>query len=442
MKQVRRRSVILLLIAAFLAGGLLWFLGSWLKNGRDWVGFFGYTSLYQNGAIYDRNGVLLYDGASGSYAESKSVRQATMHLVGDANIATSMRNVLSGRLSGYNPVTGTAFGSHDLYLTIDASLNETAYQALNGRKGVVAVYNYKTGDVLTLVSTPSFDPTNPPQDVSGSQYEGVYLNRFFSSTFTPGSIFKIVSSAAVIENMPNWRDWRFTCQGKLDVQGQSVTCLSVHGADLTLGDALAQSCNCAFAQLALELGGQKLHDYTKDAGLLDSVEISGVATMPGQFDIGEKGSIDLAWSASGQYHDLVNPATFMMLMGGIANGGKAVTPSLLAKESFADSKIPSALGERSESRNTFRSSTCATIREMMRNNVLETYGQQNFGDLTIYAKSGTAEVGADLQPHAWFAGFLDEPEHPLAFVVLVENGGFGGNVAGSIASKVLQQAAR
>ena len=88
----------------------------------------------------------------------------------------------------------------------------------------------------------------------------------------------------------------------------------------------------------------------------------------------------------------------------------------------------------------YSAETCQRLKEMMRNNVLTQYGQAQFGDLPVCAKSGTAEVGGGQQPHAWFAGFIDDPEHPLAFVVLVENGGGGAAEAGSIAAKLLAQA--
>lgn len=440
MKQVRRRALILLCIAGFLALGLLLFGFRWLTQGRDWVSFFGYSSLYENGAIYDRNGLLLYDGETGDYAEEKAIRRASMHLVGDSNIATSMRSVLSDRLSGFNQITGTAFGRHDIYLTIDAQLNRTAYEALNGKKGVVAVYNYKTGDILSLVSAPSFDPKNPPSDISGSKYEGVYLNRFFSSLFPPGSIFKVVTTAAAIEKKVDWQAFRYSCTGALSVQGQTVSCPSVHGADMTLQQAFARSCNGAYATLALELSGKTLQDYSRSGGLLTPYEISGVTTATGVFEIGAAGGIDLAWSGSGQFHTMINPASFMMLMGGIANGGKTVVPTLLHRESLADTKLPGSLAERGGSFSTWDAETCAQLKTMLRSNVQETYGQKNFGELAICAKSGTAEVGNGQTPHAWFTGFLDDAENPLAFIVLVENGGSGANVAGAVASKVLQQA--
>lgn len=440
MKQVRNRTLILFLVALFLVIGLCRFCIQHMNHGRDWVAFFGNSSMYHNGAIYDRNGLLLFDGDTGAYAEEKSVRKATMHLVGDRNIATSLRSNLSDRLSGYHPITGTALGAHDLYLTIDSTLNETAYTALNGRKGVVAVYNYKTGEILCLVSAPSFDPKNPPSNLDSSQYEGVYLNRFFSSTFTPGSIFKVITTAAIIENKPDWADWRYSCTGQSDIDGTNITCPTVHGSDMTLKEAFARSCNCAYAQLAVDLGAERLQTYAKKAGLLDSYEINGISTAAGSFEASDEDLGNLGWSGSGQYHDMVNPASFMMLMGGIANDGTAVIPSLLKRQTFSDSKVTSALKEHKNRCSIWSKSTCETLQELMRNNVLETYKQRNFGELNICAKSGTAEVGGGKTPHSWFAGFLDDAQSPLAFIVLVENGGSGSKVAGSIAAKVLLQA--
>ena len=217
MKRLKRRTIIALVLAAAFAAGMVFFLVQWLWKGDEWVGFFG-SQYYNSGAIYDTNGVLLYNGETGEYAENRATRVATLHLVGDQNFGTSLRSVLSDRLTGYNPITGTALGSHDVHLTLDASLNETAYAALNGHKGVVAVYDYTTGDIKCLVSSPSYDPNNPPSDVNeNSAYEGVYLNRFFSSTYPPGSVFKIITTAAAIEEKDDLDQFRYTCTGSLEV---------------------------------------------------------------------------------------------------------------------------------------------------------------------------------------------------------------------------------
>lgn len=441
MKRLRGRTIITLVLTAALGLGVLLFCVRLVRNGGQWVGFFG-TTYYDAGAIYDSKGILLYDGESGTYAENRATRMATLHLVGDRNFGTSLRSALSSHLSGYNLVTGTALGSHDVTLTIDSSLNETALAALNGRRGVVAVYDYTNGDMKCLVSSPTYDPNDPPADINeNSAYEGVYLNRFFSGTYPPGSTFKLVTTAAAIEKKKDLDSFRFTCTGSTQIGEGVVTCPYAHGQDMDINQCLATSCNGAYATLALELGTNNLEKYMKEAGLLDSHMVCSLPTARGSFDKAESGSMWLGWSGVGQYNDLVNPCSMLSFVGGIANRGIAVVPRLVAKETISGTSIPAALSGGSDTYSIYSEKTCERLKTMMRNNVVSQYGQEQFGGLAVCAKSGTAEVGGNQQPHAWFAGFIDDPDHPLAFVVLVENGGSGASVAGSIAAAVLKQAA-
>lgn len=440
MKRLRRRTIIAFLLALVLAAGVLFFCVQLVRNGSDWVGFFG-TRYYDSGAIYDKNGTLLYDGESKSYAENQATRVSTLHLVGDENFGTSLRSVLASRLTGYNPITGTSLGSHDVTLTIDASLNEKAYAALNGRKGVVAVYNYVTGDLLCETSSPAYDPNDPPTDINENPaYEGVYLNRFFSAVYPPGSIFKIVTTAAAIEKKSDLDQFRYSCTGSLEVGGDVITCPYAHGQNMDINQCLACSCNGAYATLAMELGGKTLGNYVDQAGLLDSLKVCDIQTAKGGFVAQEKGSAYLGWSGVGQDKDLVNPCNMLAFLGGIANDGVAVVPKLVDKETISGTAIPAAFPDSKDTFKIYSAETCQRLKEMMRNNVINQYGQAQFGDLAVCAKSGTAEVGGGQQPHSWFVGFLDDPAHPLAFVVLVENGGSGAQVAGSIAAQILAQA--
>ena len=152
-------------------------------------------------------------------------------------------------------------------LTVDAELNKTALAALNGHRGVVAVYDYTNGDVKCLVSSPTYDPKDPPADVNeNSAYEGVYLNRFFSGVYPPGSTFKLVTTAAALEKKKDLDSFRFTCTGSTQIGDGVVTCPYAHGQDMDLNRCLACSCNGAYAALALELGANTLEKYAKDAG--------------------------------------------------------------------------------------------------------------------------------------------------------------------------------
>lgn len=445
MKQVKQRTLLLLLLAAAFAAGVVLFCVLYATEGGRWAAFSANDHVYRDGRlavgqILDRSGVLLYDGASGDYAEERAVRKSTLHAVGDRwdNISTSAKAAFDDHLVGFNVLTGTTTGGSRLYLTIDSELNRQAWDLLDGRKGAVGIYNYKTGEVLCMVSTPTFDPADPPDIQDGdSRYDGVYINRLLSAAFTPGSVFKVVTTAAAIESLPDWESRAFTCTGSYELGEFTITCPYAHG-EMTLRDAFAKSCNCAYAQLSVELGGETLRRYTEKAGLLDSISVSGLPTAAGSFTIAEDEGL-LGWSGVGQHEDLVCPANLMTLMGAIANGGKPVLPHLILREADLTGLTLYRDGV-AHGKRTFSRSTCETLREMMANNVAVTYGQENFGDLKLCAKSGTAEVG-DASPHAWFAGFLDDADHPLAFVVFVENGGSGASAAGSIASALLQSAA-
>ena len=447
MKQLKRRALFVLFFAGLLAVGCVIFCGLLVRNGGQWASSSVNQNAYSGGSlamgqVYDRTGLLLYDCASGSYAEGANLRRSTLHLIGDrqGNIATGAKKLFVQELVGYHPITGLSEQGNRVYLTVDGDLNRTAYKALKGRSGVVAVYNYLTGEVVCLVSAPSFDPIDEVEVTAvangDSSYSGAYLNRFYSSVYTPGSVFKVVTAAAALETLDT-DHFTFTCTGSFAIGGDSVTCPGAHG-ELNFEQALCYSCNGAFAQLALELGGDVLADYAEKAGLLEGFDLHGRTTAAGSFAVADDNTIDLGWSGAGQYKTLVSPAAMLTLMGCIAGDGTAAQPRLLMKVTTPEG-LPAAIVTRDQTAIGWDEATCIKLQEMMRGNVTENYGQKQFGDLAVCAKSGTAEVGSDVKPHAWFAGFVDDTEHPYAFVVLVEHGGWGSSAAGSIAAEVLQQ---
>lgn len=437
MKYIRRRGLILILLTLSLLLGL----GSFAKNisseGETWVSFFSDTALYSSGSIYDRNDILLYEN-EGLYAEDERIRTATMHLVNTQSVGTALTTILGEKLSSYHPILGTSFSSHDLYLTIDGELSAVAYEALDGKKGAVSLYNYETGELLVSVSAPSFDLLDPPEDTDTENYEGVFLNRCFSSTFTPGSIFKILTTLAYVDTFPKWEEANFHCDGEMIVGGEKITCSGTHG-DITLGEAFSLSCNCAYATMALELGGDTLYDYAQKAGLLENFSLDGITIAAGNFDISPDNSGSLAWSGIGQSTNLVNPISFLRFVGALANNGTAISPFLLKNETFADSNISLASTRQGEEESIFSPETCENIKSLMADNMAY-YDAARFGDLEICAKTGTAELGGDTAPHTWFAGFLLDENHPYAFVILVEEGVSGSKTAGDVAAALLTSA--
>ncbi|MBQ9166385.1 MAG: penicillin-binding protein, partial [Oscillospiraceae bacterium] len=207
MKKLRGRTWFVLLFTLLLTAGMVILMVMYVQEGSDWVTFRANKHLYENGRIStgvltDRNGLLLFDGETEEYAEDETVRTACLHAVGDqyGNIVTGGKVLFSHYLAAFNPITGVGEEGNTVALSIDAELNALAYNALDGKRGTVAVYNYETGEILCMVSSPTFDPYDSEEVLAAvnegdERYNSVYLNRFLSSTFTPGSIFKVVTAA-------------------------------------------------------------------------------------------------------------------------------------------------------------------------------------------------------------------------------------------------------
>lgn len=438
MKKLERRAIICLTLAAVLLAGMILFIVRFVTDGDEWATFYGNQSIYEDGVlksgtVYDRNGVLLAQNGGGTvtYSDDEEVRRATVHAVGDidGNISTAALSVFKDKLIGYNLLTGTykiTGKSSDIKLSIDAEVSKTAYEALNGRNGCVAVYNYKTGEIITMVSTPTFDPQygSPGADAES----GLYINKVLSATMTPGSIFKVLTSTAVLENLSDYDSWSYYCGGTRDVNGEKIVCTHAHG-QVNFEEALAQSCNCGFSVLSERLGPEILAEYVKKCGLTKSYDINGVMTKKGSFEFPDDADLNLDWAGIGQYNDQINPMSFAVFMGAIANGGKAAEPKMLH----------SVISVHDMTSRMMEESTTDKLTEMMKNNVVSNYGESNFPGLDIYAKSGTAEV-AGRNSTAWFSGFIKNPGYPYAFVVCVENSGYGSEVAAPVANRVLQTA--
>ena len=443
-----RSMVLYILLAAFL-GGLGYLLVNLFLNGGKWAmqpyngHISGETSTVKLGDITDRDGSLLATTQDGTrlYSQDETVRRALLHTVGDpyGYISTSIQSTMSSKLSGYNIVTGlnnTFFNrlGSDIALTVDQDACAAAYNALGGKNGGVIVYNYQTGDILCKVSTPTFDPNSIPEDLeTNDAYKGAYLDNTLSSSFTPGSIFKIVTAAAAMERWPDsWSTITYSCSGSVELAGSDITCLhgNAHGTQ-DMAAALGNSCNVYFAQLANDLGAEALQAKAKEMGFNVSFDLNGISTMESTIDLTGANANQLGWAGVGQYTVLANPYHMMCLMGAIANGGEYVQPRLTQGADL--------LGEiTGGSRQLVSSGEASQLKELLRSNVEYYYGDYLFPDgMNVCAKTGTGEVGEDKGPNCWMVGFCDSTVYPYAFAVVVEDGSGGIESAGSVVSAVL-----
>lgn len=449
MNRIAGRAGVILLLVLVLVAGFSFFICEYLVSSGDWVITPGSPHIYAGGnldygVVTDRNGTMLLDMRGGrTYSGDELLRKATIHWLGDreGNVSAPVLPNYAQYVISHDLINGVyQYGQSKgtITTTLSSKVQKIALESMGEYKGTVAVYNYRTGEIICAVTTPTYDP-DVVLDVSGDTegtYEGVYLNRFTQSTYVPGSIFKVVTLAAALENIPDIESRKFTCTGTLTVGSDTVTCGKDVHYDQTLKTAFRNSCNCAFAEIALELGAETFDRYVKQFGITEPVAFDGLVTAAGNVDLLDTAAVNVGWSAVGQYNDQINPCAFLTFMGAVANGGKGVLPYLIEQVAVGNSVTYTASSTTAE--RIMNATTAKIIREYMQFNVEDKYGSENFPGLTVCAKTGTAEVGGEKRPNAMLTGFVADDKYPLAFIVCVEDAGYGKTVCIPIISKILE----
>ena len=450
MNRIAGRSWIVMVLVLALLGGMIFFVIEFSGKAREWVFFSGSPHVYsgsvpEDGRVLDRSGKLILDmSGEWSYSPDVQTRRGMLHWVGDrlGNISAPILSQYTESMTGYDFVNGVyTYGEQPgtITLTLSTEIQKAALEAMGDNKGTVAVYNYKTGEILCAVTTPTFDPDAVPDivgDTSG-QYDGVYVNRFIQSVYTPGSIFKLVTAAAALEIIPDIEEQTFFCPGEIEVGGGTVSCEIAHG-ELDFAKTLVYSCNCSFAQIAQQIGGERLQRYGDLFGITSDISFDGIETAPGNLEAGDAPLYELCWSGIGQHTDLINPCQFLSYVGAIANGGNGAFPHLVEKVMVNGQTTYEA--ETAMTGHLMSADTAAILKAMMRSCVEVKYGVEYFPDVTVCAKSGTAEMDGDVASNALFTGFVDDPKYPLAFIVVVQEGGYGSDACVPIVNLVLTAA--
>ncbi len=448
-KKFRKYAKIAMYVFIGMFACLIVYLGySVISFGDQWYNT-PYNPRIQNslqntdaGKISDRNGVELAYTKDNErhYAESKTVRRAMSHTVGDTHgMTVGAESVFAKYLYGINKdlmerwgavLSGATDKGSDITLTADSALSSFIYKNMDGRDGSCVVINYKTGEILASVSLPAFDPETvteeEPQDTS-------LVDRALMGRYPPGSLMKIVTATAAVEQ---GIDIGYNCSGEDYIGGQKVTCVKAHGA-ITLESALSESCNCYFAHVSEEIGGSRLKNKAESFGFNKTFNFADIALYKSSFEVSpEKG--DVAWAGIGQYKDLVTPLHAAMIAGAIGNDGVMMTPRLL-------------LGAVSGAYSTYemRSKPYLTVTDEDTADIIEDYMRSAVSSGTgtsaavrgmdICGKTGTAEyTGEDgeIHDHSWFAGYIADEKTPYALAVIFEGAGYGSRHAAPMAGKI------
>lgn len=360
------------------------------------------------------------------------------------DIQDSIRNLIKNKGKNEEKV------GNSLKTSLDLEVQRKAYDLLGDNRGAVVALNPKTGEILAMVSKPSFNPNNL-QEIwkSINQDKNTPLiNRASAGLYPPGSTFKTVTAVSALENMPSVKNRTFNDNGSLYISNDySLNNFSgeVLGS-INFQQAYTHSSNVVFGTLGLELGNDKLKATAEKFYFNKEIPADGIPVEPSRFPIlkkYEKGSI--AQSAIGQSSDLASPLQMALVTSTIANDGVMMKPHLVnevltSKGSSVKSIAPESLGQ------VISADTAQTMKDFMRSVVSEGTGvNAAIEGIEVGGKTGTADHqvdGKDAPPHSWFIGFAPYDNPQVAVAIIVEDGGQGGKAAARIASEVMRTALR
>ncbi len=341
-------------------------------------------------------------------------------------------------------------------LSLDADAQRAAFEGLGGQEGAVVALDPSTGAILAMASSPSFDPnelaSHDPTVVS-ENYDKLrkdsgdpLLNRSIQQVYPPGSLFKVVVSAAALSSGDYTPKTEIPGPAVLDLPDTSATisnfddspCL---GGTVTLTEALALSCNTAFAQVGLGLGDDALRAQAEKFGFNQGLDIP-LAVAPSVYP-NDLNAPQTAQSAIGQYDVRATAMQMAMVGAGVANDGVVMKPYLVAEERAPNLSALSITKPEPLSR-AVSSEVAGELSDMMVTVVSNgTGGNAAIPGVNVGGKTGTAQDG-NRPPHVWFMAFAPAEDPQVAVAVIVENGGrlgdaaTGGAVAGPIARQVME----
>jgi peptidoglycan glycosyltransferase len=385
-------------------------------------------------------------------------------VIGASGIEQAEDSILSGssdrlffkRIS--DEITGRTPQGGSVVLTVNPAAQQAAYNGLKGVRGAVVALDPRTGAVLAMASSPSYDPsvltTHNSRQILRNYHQLLHasgdplIDRALSETYPPGSMFKIVTSSAAFSSGRYSPSTEVPAPNTLTLKDTNTTLENFGGESCggssTIAHAFEISCNTAFADLGLHVGVKALAAQAKAFGVGSSVKIP-LAVAPSDYN----GSADLPnteLSAIGQYDDAFTPLQAAMIGSAIANHGLEMKPYLVSQLRAPDASVLSTTHPQ-QLRQSVSPRVASEVTSMMELVVSGGTGQSaQIPGITVAGKTGTAQHGLasqHLPPDAWFVAFAPAQNPQVAVAVVVEDGGSlgsdatGGAVAAPIARSVI-----
>ncbi|MEG1286826.1 peptidoglycan D,D-transpeptidase FtsI family protein [Clostridium sp.] len=341
-----------------------------------------------------------------------------------------------------------------LVTTLNPKAQQVAYDLLGDKKGAVVALDPKTGEILAMVSKPTYNPNDMQLAIEGAtdeqKEEGYLINRAVEGLYPPGSVMKTITLAAALENDPYIVDRTFDDNGKIvfdDGRELNNYQFQSHGP-ISLRKGFSVSSNVVFGTLAMEMGNSYLKGIAERFGFNSTVPAVGTSIVRSQFPTLEEYEVgSIAQSGIGQGSVLTTPMQMALMVSAVANDGILMQPKLVNKIVDSQGNIVKEIESKelhpNESERVISSETSAIVRDYMKSLVAgkSFYGWDLLQAYDAGGKTGTADYnlpdGSEAIPHGWFVSIAPADDPQVAIAVIVENGENGVGLPAVIAANVI-----
>jgi peptidoglycan glycosyltransferase len=376
---------------------------------------------------------------------------------GDAGLERYYNDELAGKKGEFGSLIDRVLGERkegeDLRTALDPRGQKAALSALQGRNGSVVALEPSSGKVLVMANVPSYDPNDVVAEQKrrgrGGASEGSgRFNRATQARYPPGSTFKVVTATAALDTGKYTPD--SLVDGKNGKRISGVPLQNSGGQDfptISLTEALTNSVNTVWAEVAVKLGPDTMYRYMRRFGFNqkppvdlpgDELTASGVYNNRGRL-LDDEDPVDIGRVGIGQERLQVTPLQMAMVASAVANGGSLMKPHLADRFINPDGRVASRYRDE-EASQVMSGETAARLTDMMGQVVKEGTGTQAaLEGIDVAGKTGTAEVANGTSNQAWFIAFAPKDDPKVAIAVTVERTqGQGGTIAAPIAKQVMQ----
>ena len=341
-----------------------------------------------------------------------------------------------------NTFRGEKNKGDDVYTTLDAKLQQAAYNALGNHKGAVVAIEPSTGKILAMVSKPGYNPETIESDwdslVEDKDSQSALVNRATQGLYPPGSTFKVLTAIEyILENPSSYKKYSYKCEGSGSFEGNVINCYAgeKHGG-LDLIHSLAMSCNASFANIGMSLN---INSFRK---LCNKFMFN--KKLPVKFEYNQSkflldkksGTAEIMQTVIGQGKTTITPLQNAMIAATIANGGEMMVPYVTDHTENDAGQVVKSYSPVSNG-NIIDKDVADIIGKFMMS-VVEDGTASSLSSLPykVAGKTGSAEFDSEGTSHAWFIGYAPAKKPEIAISIIVEGAGTGSQYAVPVAKEM------